>query len=456
MRGKALVVAVAALALAAGCSSGGGASAGPSVEKPDLNVAVVPALDSAWFFVALYQGLFKAQGLNVHFTPPTSSETVIADQAKGIYDITGGNYVAYIQAQQRGEASLKILAEASVMQPGTQGIYTMPDTQVKSLTDLKGQTIAINAKKNILYLLAASVLAEHGISPGSVHFTDVPFPGMAAGLKSGAIGAAVLPEPFASGAEEEGAVPLVDLNQGATTSFPVAGFVVTKQWAQKYPHTLAAFYRALEEGQQIADSSRAAVENAMMSLPKPFGVSRENAAVLALDSYPFSTGPVGSVDKVRLQRVVNVMQQFIGFPAFDIGSMLMPGTTSGARSLGFRDPAFEEAALGDRASQLERLTVGGPGLVGTAEAAQEFGPRRVPVLVSGQVQTVDDGQRRRRAVGFRDRHRPVQPDHGRAGPVGELAVERGDLRPVELLLGLQGGDRRLQRVRAAPGPGLVS
>ena len=216
---------------------------------------------------------------------------MIADQAKGIYDITGGNYVSYIQAQQRGEANLKIFAEASVMQPGTQGIYTMPDTQVKTLADLKGKTIAINAKKNILYLLAASVLAEHGINPGTVHFTNVPFPGMAADLKSGAMSAAVLPEPFASGAEEEGAVPLVDLNQGATTSFPVAGYVVTKQWAQKYPHTLAAFYRALEEGQQIADTSRAAVENAMMSLPKPFGVSRENAAVLALDSYPFSTGP---------------------------------------------------------------------------------------------------------------------------------------------------------------------
>ena len=324
VRGKTLVAAVAALALAAGCSSGGGAAAGPSVEKPDLNVAVVPALDSAGFFVALYQGLFTAQGLNVHFTPATSSETVIADQARGRYDITGGNYVSYIQAQQRGEASLKIFAEASVMQPGTQGIYTMPGTQVRTLADLKGQTIAINAQQNILYLLAASVLAEHGINPGMVHFANVPFPGMAAGLKSGAIGAAVLPEPFASGAEEaEGAVPLVDLNQGATSSFPVAGFVVTKQWAQKYPHTLAAFYRALEEGQQIADGSRAAVENAMMSLPKPFAVSRETAAVLALDSYPFSTGPVGSVDKVRLQRVVNVMQQFIGFPKFDVGSMLM-------------------------------------------------------------------------------------------------------------------------------------
>jgi len=325
VRGRALVVTATALALAAGCSSSVGAANPPGVEKPDLNVAVVPALDSAGFFVALYGGLFKAEGLNVHFTPATSSETVIADQAKGIYDITGGNYVSYIQAQQRGEANLYIFAEGSVMEPGSQGIYTMPDSKIKNLAGLKGKTVAINAPKNILYLLAASVLAEHGLSPGSVKFvSNVPFPVMPGELKSGAIGAALLPEPFASSAEMgEGAVPLIDLDQGATTSFPIAGYVVTKQWAERHRHTLAAFYRALEEGQQIADTSRVAVENAMMDLPKPFGVSRQTAAVLALDSYPFSDGPVGSVDKVRLARVVNVMQQFIGFPSFTISSMLM-------------------------------------------------------------------------------------------------------------------------------------
>ena len=45
--------------------------------------------------------------------------------------------------------------------------------------------------------------------------------------------------------------------------------------------------------------------------------------MMALDTYPVGTGPVGSVDKVRLQRVVDVMHQFLGFPTFDIGSMLM-------------------------------------------------------------------------------------------------------------------------------------
>ena len=57
-------------------------------------------------------------------------------------------------------------------------------------------------------------------------------------------------------------------------------------------------------------------------------MSAETAAVMALDSYPVSTGPVGSVDKIRLQRVVDVMRQFLGFGKFDIGSMLMGSASS--------------------------------------------------------------------------------------------------------------------------------
>lgn len=326
MRGRApLVTATAlALALAVGCSSGGSAADAPRLEKPVLNVAVEPGVDSAGFFVALDQGLFKAQGLTVNFTAPTSSETAIADQVAGAYDITGGNYVSYLQAEQQGTADLDIFAEGSVMGPGTEGIYTLPGSPITTLADLKGQTVEINAPKNISYLLIASALTEQGVSPTSVHFVSIPFLEMPAELESGAVSAAVLPEPFASNEEEaQGGVLLADLDEGATTNFPVQGYVVTKKWAAKYPHTLAAFYTALEEGQRMADTSRAAVESAMVDMPAPFGVSAETAAVMALDSYPVSNGSAGSVDKVRLQRVAEVMKQFLGFPKFGVSSMLM-------------------------------------------------------------------------------------------------------------------------------------
>ena len=57
--------------------------------------------------------------------------------------------------------------------------------------------------------------------------------------------------------------------------------------------------------------------------PVPLGVSKSTAAVVALDNYPYTTGPVGTVDTVQLQRVVDVMQQFLMIPTFNIDSMLL-------------------------------------------------------------------------------------------------------------------------------------
>ena len=313
----------------------GGGNAAPVVEQPDLNVAVVPAADSAGFFVALHEGLFTARGLHVTFIPAISSQTVInaqaLDEPRDRIDISCGNYVSYIQAQQnydRGKrpssasgamvaADLDIFAEGSVMEPGAQGLYVMPGAHIRSLADLEGKTIGVNAPGNILYLLAASALADHGLRVSGARFAYYPLPEMAAMLKAGKITAAVLPEPFASQAELSlGVTPLADLDQGATAAFPVQGCAVTRQWAAVHPATLAAFRAAFEQGQQVADTNRSAVEQAMEALPSPLGLSRVQAAIMSLDSYP-----VGAVDVTRLQRVADVMHQYLRFPTFSVGQM---------------------------------------------------------------------------------------------------------------------------------------
>jgi NitT/TauT family transport system substrate-binding protein len=286
--------------------------------------------------VALHQGLFAARGLHVTFIPAVSSETVINAQALSQpldrIDISCGNYVSYIQAQANYDqgkrsssassgtvaANLDIFAEGSVMQTGAQGLYVMSDSRIRTLADLEGKVIGVNAPGNILYLLAASALADNGLSVSGVHFAYYPLPQMAAMLKAGKIAAAVLPEPFASQAEQSmGVTLLADLDQGATVAFPVQGCAVTRQWAARHPTELAAFRAAFEQGQEIADTDRAAVQQAMESLPTPLGVTPVTAAVMVLDSYP-----TGSVDVVRIQRVADVMRQFLGFPAFNVGSMV--------------------------------------------------------------------------------------------------------------------------------------
>jgi NitT/TauT family transport system substrate-binding protein len=205
----------------------------------------------------------------------------------------------------------------------------MPDSKIKTLSELQGHLVGVNAPGNIDYLLDASVLTENGINPKNVQFPKeaIQFPDMVPDLAEGKIAAATLPEPFASIAEQSlGAVTLADLNQGATQDFPIEGYVVTKSWANKYPNTLKRFLAALEQGQEIADTNRSAVEKAFEAL-KGNGngqVPPTIAAVMALNSYPIG------IDPVRLQRVSDVMFQFGLLPGFkkpfNIDQMLLPSS----------------------------------------------------------------------------------------------------------------------------------
>jgi NitT/TauT family transport system substrate-binding protein len=319
-------IAIALLALS-GCgalTASAGSTSPNGLQKTTLNVAVVPAVDSAGFFVAMHEGLFKEQGLTIHYTPAVSSDEVIDQQIAGQYDITGGNYVSYIQHYVDDHQPLEIIAEGSVMQQGTQAIYTMPNSKIKTLAQLKGHLLGINAPLNINYLLAASVLTENGVKLSQVRFptAPIPFPIMAAQLAAGKIDAAAMPEPFATAAEQQyGAVELADLNQGATVQFPIQGYVVTKSWAEQNPGTLKAFLAALTEGQEIADTSRAAVEQAMEDLngPQNGQIPPIVAAVMAVNIYPTA------IDKVRIQRVADVMYQFgLLRSPFDVTPMIGP------------------------------------------------------------------------------------------------------------------------------------
>jgi NitT/TauT family transport system substrate-binding protein len=131
---------------------------------------------------------------------------------------------------------------------------------------------------------------------------NVAFPDVGTDLAEGKIAAAFTPEPFVSlDGMMAGTQILADLDQGGTHDFPIQGVAVTKSWAQANPNTLAAFERAYAQGQQLADTDRAAVEAAV---EKFLGLPPLAAALISLPNFP--TG----VDAVRLQRLVDAMVKF--------------------------------------------------------------------------------------------------------------------------------------------------
>jgi NitT/TauT family transport system substrate-binding protein len=316
-----LVGAVLLGALAAGCASAGGGSAsgsgggggsvsGPgAVEKPNLTVAAEPVADDVGLFIAADRGMFRAAGLNVKIVPVVTSADAIRLQNEGGYDITAGNSVSYVQAQVRHEANLEVIAEGSLMQPGNQALYTLEGSSIGTIEELKGHRIGVNALDDIGTLLIGSVLEAHGVTPRQVHFVPVNFPIMVQALQNHAIDAAWLPEPFGSADTAiYGLQELADLDQGATTSFPVAWYVATKAWAKKYPRTLAAFLAVLKQAQQLADTNRVFVQQAMENLPTPYAVPDYIADVMTVETYPLSVAP--DINRGRVQRVANAMYQF--------------------------------------------------------------------------------------------------------------------------------------------------
>jgi NitT/TauT family transport system substrate-binding protein len=280
-------------------------AAAPNPEEPDITVAAIPAVDLAGLYIAQDRGLFARQGLRVTIVPVPSSQSVVTEQLAGKVDISAGSYVAYLAAQATGER-FRILAAASILSPDTRVLMVPGNSRINTVGQLAGHTIGVNGVNSIGPLLVSALLSAHGVSPAKVKFVTVPggFPVIPGQLQRGAWDAAFLAEPYITAAGQQyGQQVLADLDQGAVLNLPVDGYVATQAWARAHPATAAAFTRAIEQGQAIANSDVSAVRAIMAERD---GLPPEVTGSMALPS----SYPVGPVEAVGIQRVAAAMLKF--------------------------------------------------------------------------------------------------------------------------------------------------
>jgi NitT/TauT family transport system substrate-binding protein len=313
---SAAVAAVLVSAAAVGCSSGGSAGSGGTadgasmpivtgLETTNLTVYDYPAIDDVGLYIAQDEGLFQKEGLHVTLVPDfKSSQDTIDAIESGKGQISGGDYVTYMNDLVGPDPNLEIIGEGSVLRPNVLVMMTSANSKITHLSQVKGQAIPVSGIHDIASLLVDSVLRDNDVPIDSVHYVpNIVIPGVPAMLAKGVFQTGVVPEPFVSqGEQQDGDVVLADLDQGATSDFPILGYSVTSQWARQHPNTLKAFATALDEGQEIADTSRPEVEKALEGQPLkvPVGV----ASVISLPDFP------PGVDPARLQRVMSDMVEF--------------------------------------------------------------------------------------------------------------------------------------------------
>ncbi|HUN34450.1 MAG TPA: ABC transporter substrate-binding protein [Trebonia sp.] len=304
------LAALSAIAIA-GCSSST-AAVNPTPEQTSLVVDSVPAAEEAGLYVAAYEGYFKQQGLNVTIKPITGGEAAIPDLQSGAAQFVAGNYVSFILAQINKNfngkpADFRIVAAGSEITPGTEALYVRKNSPYQTIGDLAARhaSVGLNTTNDVGQVLFGALYQDNGYS----FFKDAKqvtpaqgFPALLQMLQAGQVDAAWLPEPFGTIAEQTyGAEELADFDSGATKNFPFTGYIGTAQWVQAHPKTVAAFLKALDEGQQTADTRRAIAEKAMAYYT---GLPKMVADSMAFDSYPLT------MDIPQLQRVPDEMFQF--------------------------------------------------------------------------------------------------------------------------------------------------
>jgi NitT/TauT family transport system substrate-binding protein len=324
------VLAMASAAALAGCASGMGAQAATTAQSQharagqaragqaragqgqrDIVVESVPVAEEGGLYVAQAEGFFRQQGLNVTIRPVTGGETGIPDLQSGSVQLVAGNYVSFVLAQMAGQfggkpASFSIIAAGSQILPGTEGLYVLPGSPYKTVADLatRHATVGLNTSRNVGQVLLGALLAQDGYSIGAVRqvIPSSGFAGLMTMLRNGQVDAAWLAQPFGTIAEQEyGATELADFDQGALTEFPFTGYIGLSSWVKSHPGTVAAFTRALVEGQQLADSDHVVLEKAF---EKYVGLPPIIADTMPYDTYPLS------ISEPEMQRISNAMYEF--------------------------------------------------------------------------------------------------------------------------------------------------
>jgi NitT/TauT family transport system substrate-binding protein len=320
----------------AGCAAAGGtaAAATSQLEQRTITVDSVPAAEEGGLYVAQAQGFFAQQGLTVKIKSITGAEVGIPDLQTGRAQLVAGNYVSFILAQMAGKfgatpqtvepVSLRIIAAGSEMTPGTEALYVMPGSKFQTVAELAKAhaRIGLNTPDNIGGVMMGALLAQTGYELSAIRQVTPKggFPALLTMLPAGQVDAAWLPQPLGEIAEQQlGAVPIADFDQGSVENFPFTGYIGTTQWVKAHPNTVAAFLRALDKGQQLADADRSAVEAAM---EKYTGIGPLVADTMAIDAYPLT------MDVPQLQRVADSMFEFglMGHAAapYQISKMIQP------------------------------------------------------------------------------------------------------------------------------------
>lgn len=223
-------------------------------EKKDVTIGFIPITCGTPIIMAEPLGFYKKHGLNAS-VKRAAGWAMIRDWA-----INKETDAAHMLTPMPLAMTLGAGAVATPMyMPAVENINGQAITLhikhkgVKTAADMKGFRFCVPFDFSMHNYLLRYFLAEGGVHPDKdVQIRVVPPPEMVANLKAGNVDGYLGPDPFNQRAVYENAGFIFKLSKHIWDRHPCCAFTVTKEFADRYPHTFTAMWRAIVDATHYA------------------------------------------------------------------------------------------------------------------------------------------------------------------------------------------------------------
>jgi len=243
-----------------------------AIEKKDLKIGFIPITCATPIIMAEPMGFYKKYGLDAQ-----------------VYKASGWAMIRDLAINRETDAThmLTPMPLAFTMGVGSQTVpFVMPAVEningqaitlalkhkgVKGPQDMKGFKFAVPFDYSIHNFLLRYYLAEGGVDPDKdVQIRVIPPPEMVANLQAGNLDGYLGPDPFNQRAVHEGIGFIFMLSKEIWPGHPCCAFAARKDFAEKYPNTFQALFKAIVEATQYAHNPANRKEIARAIAPRNF------------------------------------------------------------------------------------------------------------------------------------------------------------------------------------------
>ncbi len=187
-----------------------GSRPGRAADFDEVKIGSPLVISDAPFFIGNHKGYWQDQRLKVSLINMQTGPHMVATLGTGQIDIAAAATSAGLYNAEARGIGLKIVADKGSNLPGYAYVSLLVRKELvdsgkfKTLADLKGTKIAEPGKGGSTGSTVNQALKSAGLKYDDVEHVYLAFPEMLTGLQSGAIDAAIVPEPFLTFGIEKG------------------------------------------------------------------------------------------------------------------------------------------------------------------------------------------------------------------------------------------------------------